>query len=281
MTALPTRVVRRIEKRIRITLHAANADCFLVSYPKSGRTWFRFLLSHYFAALAAPNLDVDLHNMFSVLPNFDLDPLRGVPAFRFADRPGMLPRIWVSHLAYRRSLFLNKPAILIVRDPRDVIVSAYFHATRHKHRYEGTIEEFLDDPMQGMRPMCAYLNLWAAGMPGRRHAVLSYEALSADPMGETAAVLEFLGCTVNEGALAAAVKAGSFAAMQERERAEGLPAHDYDRSDTESLRMRRGQAGGYTDYLAPAMVRRVEEICHRELSTPAKLLLAKSGTLFP
>lgn len=280
MTPLPIKVVRRIQKRIGITYHAVNADCFLVSYPKSGRTWFRFLLSHYFAAQAAPGMDVDLHNMFSVLPNFDLDPLRGVPAFRFADRPRTLPRIWVSHLAYRRSLFLNKPAILIVRDPRDVVVSAYFHATRHKHRYEGTIEEFLADPTQGVLAMCAYLNGWAAGIAGRRHTVLSYESLSADPVSETAAVLRFLGCAVDEGAVAAAVKAGSFAAMQERERAEGLPAHDYDRSDTESLRMRRGQAGGYTEYLGPAMIRQVEDICRRELSMPAKALLAKSGAMF-
>ena len=277
MTALPIKIARRIRRRIDITFFAASADCFLVSYPKSGRTWFRFLLSHYFAARSAPGTDVDLHNMFGVLPNFDLDPVRGVPAFRFGGRGKDVPRIWVSHLAFRRSLFLNKPAIMLVRDPRDVAVSSYFHATRHKHRFEGDIEQFLEDPSQGVPAMCAYLNGWAKGIAGRRSHILSYEALSADPASQVAGALKFLGCAVDEGAVEAAVRAGSFAAMQKRELAEGLPAHDYDRSDNESLRMRRGQAGGYTDYLSPAMVSKVEEICRRNLTLGAKALLAETG----
>lgn len=277
MTALPVRIVRRIQRRMDITVCAASADCFLVSYPKSGRTWFRFLLSHYFAARAAPQFDVNLHTMFSVLPNFDLDPVRGVPAFVFREPEGKVPRIWVSHLAYRRSLFLNKPVILLVRDPRDVAVSAYFHATRHKHRFAGTIEQFLDDPEQGVPAMCAYLNGWSKGIAGRRRHILSYEALSKDPAGRLIDALEFLGCEIDPAAVAAAVEAGSFANMQERERAEGLPAHDYDRGDAESLRMRRGQAGGYSDYLDPQMIRKIEDICRRQLSMRARSLVVHTG----
>jgi hypothetical protein len=277
MTLLPIKIAKRIKRRFDITLFAASADCFLVSYPKSGRTWFRFLLSHYFSARSASGLNVDLHTMFSVLPNFDLDPVRGVPAFGFNRQRSTVPRIWVSHLAFRRSLFLNKPAIVLVRDPRDVAVSSYFHATRHKHRFEGDIEQFLEDPAQGVPAMCAYLNGWAKGIAGRRSHILSYEALTLNPASEVIGALRFLERDVDIDAVDAAVQAGSFTAMQKRELVEGLPAHDYDRTDTESLRMRRGQAGGYTDYLSPQMVRKVEDMCRHNLSTAAKSLLERTG----
>lgn len=276
MTSLPVRIVRRLQKRVRLTRYAAQADCFLTSYPKSGRTWFRYVLSHYFGSVAGLADNVDLHNMFSIVPNFDLDPVRGIPGFCLADRADV-PRIWVSHLEYRGSLFLNRPVVLMIRDPRDVIVSAYFHATRHKHRYDGNLGDFIGDEEQGIPAMCRYLNSWSRGIARRRHHILSYERLSVETEKETAAVLRFLGCHVDKLVLGKAVEAGRFEAMQDRERSEGIPAHDYDRSDTESLRMRRGQAGGFSDYLDLEMIARVERLCALRLSDEAKRLVAHTG----
>ncbi|MCF3641695.1 sulfotransferase domain-containing protein [Rhizobium sp. TRM95111] len=276
MTSLVQRIQRRISKRITLTRYAATADCFLTSYPKSGRTWFRYILSHYFAALSGFPDAVNLHNMFSIVPNFDLDPVRGIPGFRPGDN-GKIPRLWVSHLDYRLSLFLNRPVIFMVRDPRDVVVSAYFHATRHKHRFGGTLEDFIEDRDQGVPAICSYLNGWARGIARRRHHVLSYEALSEDAELATRAALEFLGCRHDSQALTAAVEAGRFESMQDRERAEGIPAHDYDRSDTDSLRMRRGRAHGFHDYLNERMIGRVEQICASSLSPRAKQLVAATG----
>jgi hypothetical protein len=276
MTSVVTRLQRRLSKRIKLTRYAASADCFLTSYPKSGRTWFRYILSHYFAALSGFPDAVNLHNMFSIVPNFDLDPVRGIPGFRDGGN-GVVPKVWVSHLDYRASLFLRRPVIFMVRDPRDVVVSAFFHATRHKHRFEGTLEAFIEDREQGVPAICRYLNGWARGIDRRRHHVLSYEALSDDAERETRKVLEFLGCRHDAQALTAAVEAGRFESMQDRERAEGIPAHDYDRSDTDSLRMRRGRAHGFHDYLDQPMIARVEQICASDLSRSAKRLVAATG----
>lgn len=276
MTSVLTRLQRRLFKRVTLTRYAASADCFLTSYPKSGRTWFRYILSHYFASLSGFPGAVNLHNMFSIVPNFDLDPVRGIPGFREVGI-GAVPKVWVTHLDYRASLFLRRPVIFMVRDPRDVVVSAFFHATRHKHRFEGTLEDFIVNREQGVPAMCRYLNGWARGMGQRQHHVLSYEALSNDAVLETRKVLDFLGCRHDAQALAAAVEAGRFESMQDRERAEGIPAHDYDRSDTDSLRMRRGRAHGFHDYLDRGMIARVEQICAADLSRSAKRLVAATG----
>lgn len=275
MSSILQRVARRIRKRVRLTSHAASADAFLVSYPKSGRTWFRFILSHYFAAVAGGCDPVDLRNMFSIVPNYDLDTVRGLPAFRFAN--GQIPKVLVSHLDYRASRFLMRPVVMMVRDPRDVLVSAYFHATRHKHRFEGDIGAFIEDSDQGAPGLIHYLNGWAAGLKRRRHCILSYEDLSADPILQTRRVLEFLGCAVDRGSLEKAVTAAQFDAMQSRERVEGIPAHDYDRGDDESLRMRRGKAGGFLDYLSEQQADRIIGLCRSRLSPGAKDLLVPTG----
>lgn len=277
MASIFRRAWRRVEKRVRLTSYAARADSFLISYPKSGRTWFRYVLSHYLAAIAGVSDQIDLHNMFSIVPNFDLDPTRGVSNYRFREGKDKIPAILVSHLDYRASLFLRRPVIMMVRDPRDVIVSAYFHATRHKHRFAGTLTEFIKDRDQGMPAMINYLNRWAAGLSSRSHFVLSYEGLSADTEARTAAVLEFLECPIDRKALLSAIEAGRFEAMQDRERVEGIPAHDYDRNDVESLRMRRGKAGGFRDYLDDAQIAEVERLCACDLTIAAKRLVGHTG----
>ncbi len=86
MASILRRAWRRVEKRVRLTSYAAQADSFLISYPKSGRTWFRYVLSHYLATIARVPEPIDLHNMFSDRTNFDLDPGARMPVNRFGRR---------------------------------------------------------------------------------------------------------------------------------------------------------------------------------------------------
>jgi alcohol sulfotransferase len=282
MLDFPRRAFRKIGRRIQMARAAATADAFLASYPKSGRTWFRFILSHYFAQVTARSSDqadgtIDLFSMFGIVPNFDLDPARGVPAFRYQMQRPQLPLILVTHHHYKRSLFLGRPVIFMVRDPRDVMVSAFFHATRHKHRFSGTVDAFIADKGQGLPALINYLNGWAEGLQNRESAVLSYEELSRDTVGASARIIEFLGYTPAEEALRMAVAAADFGAMRELELQGGLPAHDYDRADTESLRMRRGRVGGFENYLNHAQIERIQEYCEKDLVPSAKKLMARTG----
>jgi alcohol sulfotransferase len=276
---LPSRLWRKLTHRTRLAAVAASADAFLASYPKSGRTWLRFILSTYFARTAGFETPIDLHNMFRILPNFDFDPVRGVPAFEFAGSGAAraVPFVPVSHHGYQTSRFRARPIIFMIRDPRDVMVSAYFHATRHKHRFEGDISSFLRDDGQGLPALTRYLNGWAAGLARHERHIVSYERLTADTEGGVRDIVQFLGRDVNEAELARAVDASRFEAMRAREQKQGLPAHEYDRDDTESLRMRRGKVGGFGDYLSDADSRFIETSSATLLSPPARELVAMTG----
>lgn len=268
---------RRLRDEPFLRLAAARADAFLVSYPKSGRTWLRYLLSCYFAESAGLGFEPDLTSTFRVLPNFDRDPVRGIGAFAGRTGDGALPFILVSHLPYRERLFLDRPVLFLVRDPRDVIVSAYFHATRHKKSFSGGMAAFLDEPKYGMAALTGYLNGWAEGLTGRRHHLISYETMLAEPMVTVAGLLSFLGVEPQPDIAARAVAAARFDRMRDKERDGGIPGHDYDRNDDQSMRMRSGKAGGFGEWLSPGQADLVLERCRADLSPRALALLAATG----
>jgi len=268
---------RRLRDEPHLRLAASRADAFLVSYPKSGRTWLRYLLSCYFAESARLGFEPDLTSTFRVLPNFDRDPVRGIDAFVGRTGDAALPLILVSHLPYRERLFLDRPVLFLVRDPRDVIVSAYFHATRHKKSFSGDMAAFLDEPKYGMAALTGYLNGWAAGLEGRPHHLISYEHLLAEPLAAVAGILAFLGVEPEGDILARAVAAAQFDRMRDKERDGGIPGHDYDRNDDQSLRMRSGKAGAFGEWLSPDQVDLVLERCRSDLSLRALALLAATG----
>lgn len=274
---LPERIIRRARKRVQLTSAAVAADAFLTSYPKSGRTWFRYILSNYFSASAGLDAEVSLHNMFRIVPNFAVDAVRGIPAFRACGEEAGVPLILVSHNNYRQTIFLRAPVVFMVRDPRDVLVSAFFHATRHKGRFSGDFDAFIADKDQGLPVLVRYLNGWAAGLPRHRHFILTYERLTDAPEETTADVLRFLRCDVDREKVELAVALSRFEAMQDRERQEGIPDHSYDVNDSEALRMRKGKVGGHADYLTPAQAALIEAKLASGLTPAARAMVAQTG----
>jgi Sulfotransferase domain len=94
-------------------------DIFLVSFPKSGNTWTRFLLGN----LMNPDKPVGFSDIENVVPDIAVFP-------RAAFRKLKPPRLIKSHDCfdprYRRVIY-------IIRDPRDVAVSLYYYAKKVKN----------------------------------------------------------------------------------------------------------------------------------------------------
>ncbi|WP_428630650.1 sulfotransferase domain-containing protein [Sphingopyxis sp.] len=273
------RRVRRLRNRRFLERATPSVSAFLVSYPKSGRTWLRYLLSCYFAKVAGLGFEPDLRSTFRILPNFDRDAERGLPAFLGRELNVVLPLIAVSHRQFDAPLFSKRPTIILVRDPRDVCVSAYFHETKHKQRFSDTIGEFIEDQEYGVPAIVRYHNGWAKGLAESRSLVVSYEEMSSSTDAVVRRILNFAGVPIDETALGEAIEKARFSKMQKTEKETGIPGHNYDRGDGDSLRVRKGKVGGYADTLSDSDAFRVLEICRNSMIPEAKLLLRQSGVV--
>ena len=280
---ISTRVLARIVRgprnayfRWNIQRALSSIDHVLVSYPKSGRTWLRFILSYYFALAYGLDCSVNLHQMFSVLPNLDWDADRGLPAFLSGPAIGLVPLLAVTH--ERPGLFRNHdvPAIYMTRDIRDVLVSSYFHATRHKCDFQGDIDAFVRDRSRGLHQVAEHYNSWASYLSKVPHRVISYESLSRDPQATVSTAIAFLNLEPSPPLIAQAIAAAEIGKMRSMEVAAGLPGHRYDRSDPEALRARRGIVGGYADYLSVRTCLWIHEEWSKAITPDACHLLGAS-----
>lgn len=268
-------LVRPVKAAVRELLLAARlrrADGFLASFPKSGRTWLRFILANYLNRLHGLGLQLDLRSMFALIPNDVLDPERGVGAYPYRNRDEV-PFLVMTHGGADRLLLARRPVLLLLREPKDTLVSYYFHLARRNRDVAQDLDAYLRSDQHGTPALCRYCNDWAEGIGRRPGMLLGYERLRAEPEPAVAAVLEFFGIPVHPGFLDEAIAASSFAAMRRIEVAAGMPGRRYDRSDQESLRVRRGKIGGYADYLQPEQVAYVDRTCASMLTPKAQAML--------
>lgn len=239
-----------------------QADAFLLSCPKTGRTWLRVMIAE---ALAR---------------HYALPDLAGTERSRPARVPGV-PRLVAKHdgtpdkkvsreISGDRSEYADCRVILLVRDLRDTVVSSYFQATRRERCFEGDVSSYLRWPRGSFESMLRYYNVRAAQRTVPREFMLvRYEDMHADASGELRRVLGFLRLdSVADSTIRDSVEHASFGSMRSREAlrpADGTPLAAGRVGDPESSKTRRGKIGGYADYLPPEDVAWIDARIDSEL----------------
>ena len=109
----------------------------LVSYPRSGSTWLRFLLSNVRDGKARRTTFENLNQRIPYALRPSTNVLKNLPR----------PRLLKSHSAYDCRF---RKVLLLVRDPRDVAVSYYhYHLRRKRIRQNCTMDEYVQLFLQG------------------------------------------------------------------------------------------------------------------------------------
>jgi hypothetical protein len=232
-------------------------DVFLVSYPRSGNTWVRFLVGN----LIYPESAVTFSNLESRLPEiyFNADRfLRHLPR----------PRILKSHECFQPHY---PRGIYIVRDPRDVAVSFYHHNVKARNIPD-------DYPMASFVPRfirgefdrkfgCWHDHVlsWIALREGDpRFLMLRYEDMKADPAQALRSVVAFLErCSfrnISSGpeALQRAIELSSPERMRELEKQEASRWVLTRGTRSDKPFVRSATAGGWKSQLAPESVAAIE-----------------------
>ena len=233
---------------LKSILSERRADVVLTSYPKCGRTWLRLMISH------ALGLHVGTDDVDYLAPDI------------LADAAGtLIPRIRISHdgsphwktpreVSRSKPEYRGKKIVLLVRDPRDVVVSMYFERSRRERAYSGSLGEFLHEAKGSLDTIIRYYNVWneSRDVP-RGFCLVRYEDLHADTGKELRRIFDFLEIPdISDAHIREAVEFGSFENMRSMESSDTLKSgrlRPRDSSDVESFKTRRGVVGGYVDYL--------------------------------
>jgi hypothetical protein len=214
-------------------------DVFLVSYPKSGNTWLRFLAGNYVS-----NTQVDFVGLHVVMPDLHLDAALAAPALT-------RPRFIKSHSAFDASF---PRVVYLVRDGRDVAVSSYFHQIKFKLIQEQTtfsqfILGFIENGFHANDgPWSDHVESWI-GTPRDSVLLVKYEDTLADPAATLRAILAFADLPVEEARVARAVERSSFAQMRSLEEAQHDDYFRRYKGDTTEIRfVREGRAGSWKQF---------------------------------
>jgi hypothetical protein len=214
-------------------------DIFLVSFPKSGNTWVRFLLGNVLTSNQC-----DFRNLHAIVPDI----------FRNRDDCDSLarPRLMKSHLPYTSKM---RRVIYLVRDGRDVAVSYYFHLLKkRKLQKEVSFDEYLGRFNQGLynpqfgtwsSHVLSWLDHWSAD-----YLLVAYEDLKKDPDGELANIMRYVGLDKTQAEISAAVAASDFKRMKALEEQQSNVYHDFAGTDASIPFMRTGRSGGWKEYFS-------------------------------
>ncbi|XP_043448115.1 amine sulfotransferase-like [Prionailurus bengalensis] len=242
-----------------------ESDVFIITYPKSGTSWFQQLLSLIYFEEHRKGIG-------------NLETVDRVPFFEynfrkmdFVERPS--PRLFATHLPYYlvpRGLKNKKAKIIyIYRNPKDVMCS-YFHFSKNvtlqvTSSFEEFMEQFLEGKVLG--------SLWFDHIKGwYEHKslfniqFLMYEEVKKDLKGSLSKVCKFLGKELSEEEMDSIVRQATFQNMKYDPRANykniiktryGLEAKGHF--------LRKGTIGDWKNHMTVEQNERFDKIFQRKM----------------
>ncbi len=252
-----------------------RADCVVVSFGKSGRTWLRVMLSRF----------------YQVKHGLSERYLIGFDNLHYKNRA--IPKIFFTHDNYvkdytgnadNKADYYGKKIILLVRNPADVAVSQYhqwLHRMRPKkkalndypaHGEEVSIFDFVAQREAGLPKVIGFMNGWAQEFPRLNDLlVVRYEDMKSRPEETLGKVVDFIGTPGTGEQIREAVAFASFENMKQMEQKRtfwlsGGRMVPRDRSNPNSFKVRRAKVGGYRDHFSDQENAQIDEAISAQLS---------------
>ena len=238
-----------------------KSDIYIFSVAKSGRTWLRVLINKYLSlAYNVPfGLD-DLNKSNKIIPSILFTHELWVHYSIATPRQKLLGKFIVPDKFLR-----SKKVVVLYRDPRDVLVSLFFHKSKRSEiKTQKNISDFISDKRHGIDLIINVMNQWRERLENSSNCFwLSYEDLKRDTFTSFKEVLNFLNFTViNEDFIQQAITFSEFKNMKKME-AEGSFGSKImrpgDQSDPDSFKVRKGIVGGYMNHFSDEDLHRLDQ----------------------
>lgn len=227
-------------------------DTFVVSYPRSGNTWTRFLIAN----LVHPDKEVSFANIEKLIPDTSSQSNRALKA---TPRPRIIKTHEYFDHRYPKTIY-------IVRDPRDVALSYYDFQRKYMQIDDAhPLEQYVDDFVSGKLISIGW-GTWGENVASwiytraKRNTflLLRYEDMMKDTERELARISEFLDIPPDLHRLRHAVESSSADRMRALEKLEEdkWVATKNRRKDIPFVRV--AKSGGWHTALPASCVQQIE-----------------------
>jgi len=199
-----------------------------ISYPKSGRTWLRYMLLQLIH-----EDDIKYHH----------------DGFEFND--GALPAHNFDLDARLKKYSQGQKLVYLDRDPRDVMVSLFHQVTGRFSdffNYGGTLSDFLRDDYFGALNLKKFREMWFTVLVNRPFLHISYEQLHRNPVLVLDRVVKYLELDVSLTNIVTAVSAGDIKKMKSLELSADF-SEPWLRPRNGHTKVRKGEVGGFRSEL--------------------------------
>jgi len=253
----------RAYKKLRRKWLMHKAEVHIVSFPKCGRTWLCLMLGkalehHYGLQVKNPlklrHFKKKVKDLPLIMQHHD-----GGPEFK---RPEELER--------DKSFYSDRKVIFLVRDPRDVTVSAYYQKTKRNYNFQGSLKEYVYHPVGSIESNIEFYNIWAdqSHVP-KDFLLLTYEDMHADAEKELEKALRFVGLNeISSEDISYAVEECRFENMRRIEASNALQSKNLaprNPQDEKTYKTREGVVGGHRKYLDSEDMEYIDRLIDKNL----------------
>ena len=224
-----------------LSYYYPKGQYFLVSFPKTGRTWLMYMINQI-KEQSNHKLKKEKYFIFKEHDNSEIileDGTRNDPLdiFKFTSR-----------FRYRRG-----KVIFLVRDPRDVIVSHFHQVTkRAKNPFIfNSISEFVKDDILGFKRIIHFYNLWCYQQHKPTDFLLiKYEDLLDNGVQTLSGITSFLNISITTNDLQDIYHQSSSDKMRKKEKVNQLEGFNDFGKSRDQLKVRNARIGGYKSELS-------------------------------
>jgi hypothetical protein len=264
---VPGSWARRVRRDLRDEAWLRHADAVIISFPKSGRTFVRAMLSRLFQR------------------RFGIDERRLLEFPLLQRAPKNVPRLLFTHagdamrtadeIHFDAAEYAHARIVLLARHPGDVAVSRYHHL-KHRSRdrarrelAQQPLESFVWSEQGGIPAIVRFMNQWGELARQREDVgIVRYEDFLSDPRATLSDLAVKIGLKVGEEDIADAAEFGAFSNLKQRER-EGYfrssRLQAAKKGDDASYKVRSGSSGGYRKRLPPEDAAKIDAFVAAEL----------------